>query len=238
LTEISDKLAKQGKKIDYVTKEVVIQHRLRMDIWTESKRSTVEQKAFKDSLIAFYQRHHPSDPSIVKCMVLDHFFPRHLVIGSHIWKYSSHGKGLEEFGLKEEDLNSPRNGMLMCETIERAFDAKRVCFLVDRINTGNLVLKVLDTALLDPATSPLVISGYSALKFCDIDGYSLKHPEGSLPFRRILDFHAKLSYKTAISRGWLAENSTFDDFFDMSIGASIPDLYVYQTQFDDEDEED
>jgi hypothetical protein len=52
-----------------------------------------------------------------------------------------------------------------------------------------------------------------------------------------MHFHAKLSYQKAITRGWLADDSTFDDFFDMSIGASIPDLDLTQTLSDNDDEE-
>jgi hypothetical protein len=51
-----------------------------------------------------------------------------------------------------------------------------------------------------------------------------------------LDFHAKCSYQKAIKRRWLAENPTFDNFFDMPIGDSIPDLHLYQTLFDDEED--
>lgn len=236
LAGISTELGKQSKKLKFVVKEVVIQHRMRMDNWTESKRSKEEQEAFKEVLIVFYQRQHPSDPKLLRCMVLDDFFPRQLVIASHIWKHCTRGEGLDEFGLREDDLSNPRNGILMCKEIEQAFDTKRLCFLVDRINTSNLVIKVLDPVLVSPTTSPLVISGHSLLKFCDIDGHSLQHPAGNLPFRRILDFHAKRSYQKAINRGWLAASSTFDDFFDMSIGASIPDLNLYQTLFDDEEE--
>lgn len=229
-------LGKQSKTLEFVTKEVVIQHRIRLDIWTESKRSQVEEQTFKDALIAFYQRQHPSDPQLLKCMVLHDFFPRHLVIATHIWKHCTHGEGLDEFGLQESDLSNPRNGILMCKEIEHAFDTKRLCFLVDRINTGNLVLKVLDPALLNPASPPLVISGYSALTFFDINGYAVQHPIDNLPFRRILDFHAKRSYQQAINRDWLEASSTFVDFFDMSIGDSIPDFHLYQTEFDDEED--
>jgi hypothetical protein len=223
----SKELIKQSRKLEFVTKEVVIQHRMRMDIWTESNRSKQEQQAFKESLIPFYVCQHHSNPHLLRCMVLNDFFPRHLVIGSHIWKSCTHGDGLEEFGLQVNDLINPRNGILMCKEIEQAFDTKKLCFLVDRINTNNLVLKVLDPVLLSPSTSPFVIEGNSQLRFCDIDGYSLHHPVNRIPFRRILDFHAKRSYQKAINRGWLAASSTFDDFFDMSIGASIPDLNIY-----------
>ena len=235
LGQQSKKLGQQSKKLEFVVKEVVIQHRMRMDNWTESKRSKEEQETFKVDLLSFYQCHHPSDPKLVRCMVLGDFFPRHLVIASHIWKHCTHGEGLDEFGLREIDLNNPRNGIWMCKEIEQAFDTKRLCFLIDRINTANLVIKVLDPVLLSPATSPVVISGHSTLKFCDIEGHSLQHPAGNLPFRRILDFHAKRSYQKAINRGWIVASSTVDDFFDMSIGASIPDLNVYQTLFDDEE---
>lgn len=234
---ISAEQGKISKKLKFVVKEVVVQHRLRMDNWTESGRTKEEQEAFKESLIVFYQRQHPSDSKLLRCMVLDDFFPKQFVIASHIWKHCSRGEGLDEFGLREDDLSNPRNGMLMCREIEQAFDTKRLCFLVDRINSGNLVLKVLDPVLVSPFTSPLIIASHSTLKFCDIDGYTLRHPVGNLPFRRILDFHAKRSYQKAINRGWLAPNSTFDDFFDMSINASIPDLFVYQTLFDDDEEE-
>jgi hypothetical protein len=131
-------------------------------------------------------------------MVLDDFFPKQLDTASHIRKNCTYGEGLAEFGLQEGDLSNPRNGILMCEEIEHC-----------------------SIALFSPITSPLVIPEYSHLKFCDIDGYSLKHPLNNLPFRRILDFHAKRSYQKAINCGWLVANSTFDAFFNMSIGDSI-----------------
>jgi len=168
-------------------------------------------------------------------MILGECFPKHLVIASHIWKRSTNGAGLEEFNLKEDDINNPRNGMLLCKEIELAFDSKRLCFLVDRFHTGNLVLKVLDPLLANAATSPLVIDGLSEVRFFEIDGYLLQCPADKLPFRRILDFHAKLSYQKAIKRGWLEPSSTFDTFFDMSIDASIPDLNLYETIIGDED---
>ncbi len=220
------------KILEVVAKEVEVQHRLRMDVWSESKRSQHEQESFKTSLIQFYQRQDPSDDKRLRCMILNDFFPRQLVIASHIWKYCTRGRGLEEFGLNEEDLNSPRNGILMCKEIEQAFDTKRLCFLVNKICSEALVVKVLDPALLDPATSPVVIPGYSTVKFCDIDGLPLRHPVGNLPFRRILNFHAKRSFQTAIKKKWLAADSRIDDYFEMSIGSSLPDFHVYQSESD------
>jgi hypothetical protein len=128
------------KVVSFIAKEVVTQYRLRMDVGTSSKRSKEEQESFKCDLISYYQRQHPTDNKLLKCMVLYDFFPRHLVIASHIWKYCTRGKRLEEFGLKEDDLNNPRNGLLMCGAIEQAFDIKRLCFLVDRLHQDNLIV--------------------------------------------------------------------------------------------------
>ena len=106
-------------------KEVITQHRLRLDIWTPSKRSKDEQADFKNSLIAFYKRgNEQSSRNEVKCMMLDIFLPRESVIASHIWKYSTEGQGLEDFGLSPRHLSDPRNGLLLCKAIEDAFDKK------------------------------------------------------------------------------------------------------------------
>lgn len=221
----------------------MIQHRLRMDVWTPSKRSQHEDAAFKNSLIDFYRRGHPTDQAVLKCMVLGDYFPKKNVIASHIWKRSTHGNGLEEFGLRLSDVHSPRNGMLLCQGIEQAFDSKKLCFLVDRIHSEDIVIKVLDPDLLfgdsaasPSATSTLVIPEHSSLSFADINGRVLQHPSGSYPFRRILDFHAKLCYEGAIARGWLEASAIVADFFDMSIDSSIPDLQLYQDESSEPDE--
>lgn len=238
LDDLKVSARKQRRIIKYVAKEVIISHRARMDKWTSSKRTKQEQTEFKNSLVSFYQRAHPSDPNQLKCMVVDAFFPRHLVRASHIWKFETEGDGLTEFGLYPSDLSNPRNGFLLCEDIEKAFDVKRVCFLVDRLRSDELYIKVLDRILLDPATSPVVCQGHTTVRFCDIDGMQLQYPPGFLPFRRILDFHAKCSFEKAINKGWLAPSSSFTDFFDMSVGSSIPDYNIYQDLESDGDSDD
>ena len=205
-----------------------------MDIWSLSKRTKDEQIQFKNSLISYYQCAHPTNDSLVKCMVLNEFFPRATVIASHIWKFCTEGEGLREFNLEPSDLSSPRNGLLMCESIERAFDEKRLCFLIDRIRSTDLYVKVLDRNLLDPSKSQIICDG-TKLRFIDIDGRMLQCPSNSIPFRRILDFHAKCSFEKAINKGWLEPNSKFENFFDMSVGSSIPDLNMYQDLLSDAD---
>ena len=236
LRKINRTNRKINKILNIVTKEVAISHRIRFDNWRSSTRSRQEQTAFKESLINFYNCSDPSDPNILKCMVLDRFFAKDKVIASHIWKFSTGGDGLLEFNLHPKDLNSTRNGLLLCESIVKAFDVKDVCFLIDRIHSANIFIKVLNPFLLDPLTSPIVVAGCH-LKFSDIDGRPLQCPGGNLPFRRILDFHAKCSYEKAINKGWLPPESTFADFFDMSIDGSIPDLHVDTDESSDEEDE-
>ncbi len=219
------KMKQSTDMIKRIANEVSIQHRLRLDVWTDSKRSVVEQSEFKERLISFYERGHPKDKSMVRCMIMDKYFCRSIVVAAHIWKYCTQGVGLEEFGLKASDVSCERNGLILCKSIEEAFDAKRVCFLINRLDPSKIILKVLDPSLL----SNYVVSSHPST-FNDIDGKMLRHPEGNIPFRRILDWHAKCSYSSAKIRGWIDTTETFDDFFDMSIGASIPDLILYQDE--------
>jgi hypothetical protein len=209
-----------------VAKEVAIQHHLRMDIWSSSARTKVEQHDFKESLILNYERTSTLGDSHLRCMILNVDIPRQTVRASHIWKFCSGGNGLSDFGLPPTALGNFRNGFLLCSKIEEAFDSKRVCFLVNRLHQEELVLKVLDPNLRgevvcqDSPNSPKET-------FHSIDGSVLRHPEGVFPFRRILDFHAKMAYKNAITKNWIAPDVMFDEFFDLSIDGSIPDLFIY-----------
>lgn len=231
LKDLSNNISKLVRVTKFVAKEVVIQHRLRMDRWRSSKRTKKDSEKFKTALVSYYDRADPLSND-VKCMILDTFFPRHQVIAGHIWKHETAGEGLEEFGLAVGDLDNPRNGILMSEGFESAFDVKRVCLLIDRIHSQNIVVKVLDPLLL-----PEFVTPSTTITFGNIDGQSIYHPVDKLPFRRILDFHAKCSFRVAAANGWITHNDTVESFFDMSIGASIPDLHVYQDLFEDENED-
>jgi hypothetical protein len=223
-------LARLNKVVKFVATEVVTQHRLRMDKWTSSKRTKKDSEVFKNALTNYYLRAHPSDPQLLKCMILNDFFPRQNVIAGHIWKHETRGEGLEEFNLNVGDLENPRNGILMCDGFEKSFDVKHVCLLIDRLHSSNIVVKVLNPALMADFVSPS-----NTVTFSSIDGQSIGHPVGLMPFRRILDFHAKCAFRFAAANGWIASTDTCADFFDMSVGGSIPDLFPYQDNFEDED---
>jgi len=233
-------MGKQTRMMAFMMKEAAIQRRSRLNVWSSGRRTHVEQQDFKSALIEKYGRASAKGEDFLRCMILDVDIPRQNVIASHIWKFCTEGEGLDEFGLKSNDLSNFRNGFLLCESIEKAFDSKRVCFLVDRLRPEEIFIKVLDPNLFktvvnsDSPTTPKET-------FFSIDGRKLQHPPGVFPFRRILDFHAKMSFRKAISKGWVDESSTVTDFFNLSFEGSIPDncAYDYETDrfsaFDDQE---
>ena len=123
----------------------------RLDPWKEGNRSAVEQTEFKTKLLKFYECSAPEaspEKPMAKCMVSDGVFPQPVVIASHIWKYSTRGIGLDEFGLTLADLDSWRNGLLLASEIEKAFDKKRVAFSYNLLE-DKFTFHVLDRSLLD-----------------------------------------------------------------------------------------
>ena len=189
------------------------------DIWTEGGRSKQEADDFKDSLIKYYKRQGPwFSRGKIKCMVTDRACKREHVIASHIWKHSKRGRGLSKFGLNVEDCWSTRNGILLMKDIEVQFDIKGVCFLYDTFKQ-KLILKVLNPDLL-----PRIITN-TTLTFADVDGNILQHPANHLPYRRILNWHARCAYKHAREQNWttVGPDDLVQDYFNLSQSASIPD---------------
>jgi hypothetical protein len=75
-------------------------------------------------------------------MILNKYFDRNFVRAAHICKAATKGVGLTEFQLEESDVNNERNGLLLYESIEKAFDYKKLCFFYNPFH-GALQLKIL-----------------------------------------------------------------------------------------------
>lgn len=198
---------------------LAIEHNINnYDIWTETGRSEVEQKEFKDSMIKYYQRGGMFSGN-VKCMMTNEWHRRDHVIAEHIWKQKMHGRGLYRFNLRREDASSPRNGILMLKAIEDQFTVKHICLIY--IATRQVfIIKVLDPSIMDRKIAN------SHKSFRDINNANLCHPKGCFPFRRLLSFHAQLAFKEAREKGWIseAEERSYQPFHDTSDGASIPSI--------------
>lgn len=89
-----------------------------------------------------------------------------MVIASHIWKHKTKGVGLDKFNLTINDINHPRNGILMLKDIEVAFDTKQLCFLYNPFE-GIMSVKVLNPNILQKTISS------TDKTFSDIDGKTL-----------------------------------------------------------------
>ena len=193
-----------------------------LDIWNSDTRSKVEQSDFKKSVVTFYGRKGFWFGKQIKYMITNEWYPPTKVCASHIWKWCERGRHLIRFGLEPADRDSPRNGLL--KHIGEQFDNKNVCFLFNPLDSSaRAICKVLNPALLNEP-----IKESNSLKFCDIDGKTLQHKTGKNPFRRILKFHAKCSYKNALSKGWITQDvyNQFTDFDKLSADA-IDSLQIY-----------
>lgn len=124
------------------------------------------------------------------------------IIAAHIWKASTRGHSLEEFGLKTGDVNSVRNGLFLTKGIEDAFDNQQVCFLYNVLESI-LVLWVADTSLMEKT----IIGSYKT--FSDVHQKRLLCPPECMPYRRLLAWHARLTLElrteTVVTQNYTSE---------------------------------
>ena len=173
-------------------REVNMTRKSRLNPWeNESARTTGSKRneKFRKKVIAYYDRATNSKKN-VKCQILDELTPvkeaQDRIIAAHIWKASTRGKGLEEFGLDSNDVNSARNGLFLTKGIEDAFDKQQVCFLYNVLES-RLILWVADSSIMSET-----ILG-STQKFSDAHQKPLLCPPTRLPYRRLLSWHARLT---------------------------------------------
>lgn len=173
-------------------REVVLTRKIRLNPWASvSARTTGSQRSdrFRKQVIAYYKRATQSKKN-VKCQVLDELTPtekaKDKIIAAHIWKASTRGKYLDEFGLQASDVNSPRNGLFLTKGIEDAFDKQQVCFLY-HVLESKLVLWVADSGIMTK-----IIDG-STRTFSYVHQRPLLCPPDCLPYRRLLSWHARLT---------------------------------------------
>ena len=199
---------------------LAVEHnRSNYDIWSESGRSVAEQQDFKKRLFSFYKR--KGYLRDARCMVTNQWHPTRIIIASHIWKSCTHGVGLHKFGLGRDDCSSSRNGFLVLEDIEKMFDVKHLCFLYNPL-TQKFAVKIMNPCINDK----VIKHSNPPLTFSDIDGMHLHHPKEHIPYRRLLSFHARCSFRNAREKNWITaeEESAFVPFHNLSETASVSDI--------------
>lgn len=174
--------------------EVKKTRKSRLNCWERESARTAGSKRsskFRKKVINYYQRESSSRKS-VKCQILDkyvtHDAAEDTIIAAHIWKASTRGKDLEEFGMSEEDVNNARNGLFLTKGIEDAFDNQQVCFLYNKL-TNQLFLWVADSRILKKS----IEGSNPPKKFSDVHQKPLCCPNQAMPFRRLLSWHARLT---------------------------------------------
>lgn len=187
--------------------------RKELDCWHSTTRTKVESDEFKDSLIKFYCREDPNNQYNIMCMLTNESYPRKYVRASHIVKRCTEGELMHYFGV-DANIDHPRNGLLLLESIERLFDKKDLCFLYDPTNQ-QIKAKLLNTTLWDVEMKAEDKSSFGRT-YGSVDSLVLHLPEGHFPYRRILSFHAKLALSRALARGWISDDVQFESYFNMS----------------------
>eukprot|EP01040_Poterioochromonas_malhamensis_P015451 gene15451-17292_t len=122
---------------------------------------------------------------------------------SHIWPKWTKGAGLEVLELSQNEVNSPRNFLRLHETIEKAFDKKKLYF--ERVATADSNLIQLKVVILDPSLlqETIVKGSNDLITFNDINGklfdyvFTHKNPERK-PFMRLVAQHAKRAVNVAV----------------------------------------
>jgi len=213
------------RAIKPLTKEIYFQKRRRYDFWSRSNcsaiRSQEENLKWKTAVANYYK-----DDKIktIQCMVTGHNVQDE-VRASHIWKWSSGGKGLTMFNLEEKDVESERNGLLLVTGLERAFDTKRICFVYNPFDQKFYVY-ILDPALIQQPVALKVAPDDTVTKVLPGLTYGQLHlhfhlymPEKK-PFRRLLYFHAKCCFDYAKEMGWKVDRQQWKIYRELSQGSS------------------
>lgn len=204
---INDRLAPLKKSLDFVVIEAT-------DPWERihSEVSSISKKAGASSLDPISEYY--NIPKSKYCMVLGKVANCDIVC-SHLWPRSTAGRGLETLGLEISDLSSPRNFLRLHNTIEKAFDRKRLTFLPadDFVSDGKSPLS-LKVVILDPNLAQ------ETLKYRDSNGndvtkflgnlhnttFQFKFPVGRFPFLRIIALHASRAHQKAVGNMWIQDD--------------------------------
>jgi len=183
-----------------------------IDVWgacshaskSSNSRTRDENLNFRASLVVYYALEQE------KCMLTG---MSGRLKAAHIWPWAqSKHPSLLKLRISQTDIDSPRNGLLLLASIEMAFDKKDLCFLYNPFNR-RFVARVLNPTLM---TQQYVAGGDT---FGDLDNEaSLTLPEGRLPFRRLLNTHARAAYRNAYLAGWITMDmlKEFEDYANLS----------------------
>jgi hypothetical protein len=111
---------KVSRQLKAITNVLVLQNRPHAP--SGKTECNYHQTTMKDSIVQLYKLAHPSSRSnLVKCMVLNKYFPPSDICCSHIIGLRLQNS-LPVLGLHDDDLWNPRNGLGLHVDIEKKFE--------------------------------------------------------------------------------------------------------------------
>jgi hypothetical protein len=236
LEQLATQLGQLCRVVQPLAREAQRVRLKQLDPWDSSQRTREEQAEFKEKLITTYACGAPDVDGIqwARCMATDTVLPRALVRASHIWKHSTGGEYLTEFGLSRKDVHNPRNGLMLAEAVEDAFDHKGVAFWYDGVH-DTFTLRILNPNLLQLPIANLahlkqVPTGLFVPNLGTFDGRVLRLPEGVRPFRRLLAWHFLVSVMNARREGWALPGDIIREHASQQ-GATLEQLHTRSPSF-------
>ena len=153
----------------------------------------------------FYEKYHwrnnPFTQARIQCMVTSEWSHCGQVVAGRIIPVYTPKKTLEMLGLSRQDLDSPRNMLLLSWKIKKNFDLLKLTFILheDGLNKDyglRYRLKVYDNDI----KQKKIFRG-SKKTIGDFDGKIFRfHSDDRIPFARALSFHAQKAYERAAAR--------------------------------------
>jgi HNH endonuclease len=163
----------------------------------------------------------------VRCLLLDIHFPKGVVTAAHLFRRSN--QYIASTLMQIDDIDDPRNGMLLFKPLEEAFDHFQISFLSQDAGRS-FYLKLFDesirnTKLVDfmkdpnqrAAVEDAVVKMGCAFDldttFGQVDGKFVEFRNVFRPYNRCLNLQARIAYFKAVKKGCTDPHYTFDDFW-------------------------
>jgi hypothetical protein len=185
---------------------------------------------FKYNLCRFY-RCHRRKRKWIQCMVLGISFPKSLVAAVHLFRQSNEYLAMPLMQI--QDIDHPKNGMLMFKPLKYAFDHFQISFIAEKYGTSFQLklfdLSIRNTPLIDfikdsnqrqvlmnaiSVTIPKKRCNFDLqTTFGDIDGKSVVFSSLNRPLNRCLNLQARLAYMIVLKKKPMDASYEFEDFW-------------------------
>jgi HNH endonuclease len=190
---------------------------------------------FKEELCEQYDcKRNINGNTWVRCLLLDIPFPQGMVTAAHLFRRSN--EYIASMLMHIDNIDDPRNGMLLFKPLEEAFNHLQISFLsqdagrsfyLKLFDEGIRNTKLLDfmkdpnqRAAVEDAVDRMGCAFDKDTTFGKVDGRFVKFGNLFRPYNRCLNLQARIAYIKAVKKGCTDQTFTFSDFWseNMSLG--------------------